>query len=124
MFNPRRSRDELYTQFLEGAPGDAAMLRTMPRNQQVEGRGNAPHGRYFELGTAVAEVADDAVHPAPPAIIDDGGNDHCIAPRRQALFEPEVQVNSPTNAGGSCHPNACEAGKLPPAIARNPVRGN
>src|SRR6185312_5911833 len=101
MFSPCRSRDERYADFLQRAPGNTAMRRLVPRHQQIAARRDAAHRRHLELGAAVTEIADDAIHPAAPAIVDDGGDDHRIAPRRQALFEPEVQVTSPTNANRS-----------------------
>src|SRR5690606_30062843 len=81
-------RQELYAHFLECAPGDTAGLRPMARHEQVEALRDAAHRSEFELGAAVAQIADDAVEPGPAAVVDDGCNDHRVAARLQPLFSP------------------------------------
>src|SRR4051812_19196929 len=90
----RRLLDELYTQFLERAPRHSAMMRAVAGDHQVEALRNVLDRRDLELGAAVRQVADDAIHPRPAAGEHDGGHDHGVAARRKTLFEAEVQGTS------------------------------
>lgn len=70
-------------------------MRGMTRDHEVEAVGDATYGRELEFGTAVAEIADDAIHAAAPSLINDRCDDHGIAARLKPLFVPGKQGGNP-----------------------------
>src|SRR6476646_10082982 len=107
MFSRCRNRwllQKLHANFLQGAPGDAAGLRAVLRHKQLEMVRDAADDGDFELGAAVGEVADHAIHPASAAVKDDRGSNRGVAPRREALFEPEIQNQAPDRSRAVSRP--------------------
>ena len=71
------------------------MLRPVTGNQQIEGLRNAAHGREFQLGATLAEIADDAIKPRAAIVEDDGRHNPGVAARLQPLFSPTKHSGSP-----------------------------
>ena len=69
------------------------MMRPMPWDQQIEALRDTPHSREFELGAALAEVADDAIEPCSTIIEHSGRNDHRVATRQKPIFPPTEHLN-------------------------------
>src|SRR3569623_170757 len=86
---------ELHADFPERPPGDATLLRPMLGDQKLELVRNATDRSDLEFGAAVRQVPDHALDLLAPAIEDDVGSNHRIAPRRDALFEPKIQRPKP-----------------------------
>ena len=95
--------DELYAQFLERAPGDAAVMRAVAGDQQIEALWNAANRREFELGAALAEVADDAIESCSTIIEHRGRNDHRVASRLKPIFPPTEHLNPEVDCLGRHH---------------------
>jgi hypothetical protein len=93
------------------------MLRPMARHQQVERLRDAANGGEFELGAAIAEIADDAIEPGSPIVENDGRNDHRVAARLDTLFSPSKHWSPVSDDDAVIIAEAlCEAANVPPRI--------